>query len=169
MFCRSAYGSPLVGSIRKTSLRYHIRLGHGNGLERFYASRTVLQVLGAMPSSLPLCQATRSSQQRRLGTLTTSKARNTEFFKYRSTTAVEDIIEKFYDRKSAGAFTIGDGSTKACTEIFAASKGRNFVARASLNLLGEFPSSTLGWVLQALSIEWFSAYVPIKSKSKLLA
>lgn len=87
-----------------------------------------------------------------------------EVFDYRSTTVVKDIIKAFQNRQSAGAFAIGNGSIKACIEIIAASRGKKFVAQASVNLPDEMPSSTLGWVSTGMSIGMSNMSMLVKSK-----
>jgi NADPH:quinone reductase-like Zn-dependent oxidoreductase len=89
-----------------------------------------------------------------------------EVYDYRSPTVVRDIIAAFKIRESAGAFAIGNGSLKACIEIVAASKGRKFVAQASINLPDEIPSSAMGWMSAGLSIGMSSMSLTVKSKLK---
>lgn len=89
-----------------------------------------------------------------------------EVFDYRSMTVVKDIIKALQNRQCAGAFAIGNGSLKACIEILAASKGRKFVAQASVNLPDQMPSSTIGWVSTGLSIGLSIMSMSLKSKVK---
>ena len=89
-----------------------------------------------------------------------------EAFDYRSPTAVKDIIHAFQNRQSAGAIAIGNGSLKPCMDIIAASKGRKFVAQASVDLSGDLPSSIIGWIATGLSMAWFNVSIWFKSKIK---
>jgi NADPH:quinone reductase-like Zn-dependent oxidoreductase len=89
-----------------------------------------------------------------------------EVFDYRSPTVIKDIIEAFRNRQSAGAISIGNGSLKPCIEILAASKGRKFVAQASVDIPAEMPSSTMGWVSTGLSMGWSNMSVAVKSRVK---
>jgi NADPH:quinone reductase-like Zn-dependent oxidoreductase len=52
-------------------------------------------------------------------------------FDYDSPSAVKDIIEAFRGRTSAGAFAIGQGSTRACLDILRECEGDKFVAVAT--------------------------------------
>lgn len=85
-------------------------------------------------------------------------------FDYRSPTVVKDIINAFRNREAAGAIAIGKGSLKACIKILAASKGRKFVAQATVDFPEEMPSSTIGWVSAGMSVTWFSVSMALKSK-----
>ena len=89
-----------------------------------------------------------------------------EIFDYRSTTVVKDIIDAFRNRQSAGALAIGNGSLKPCIEIIAASRGKKFVAQASINMPDEIPSTTLGWISTGMSIGMSGMSMMVKSKMK---
>ena len=52
-------------------------------------------------------------------------------FDYNSGTIVEDLINVFKGKKSAGALAIGDGSARPCVEIVDKSDGKKFVASAN--------------------------------------
>ncbi|GKT51118.1 dehydrogenase azaJ [Colletotrichum spaethianum] len=84
-----------------------------------------------------------------------------ETFDYRSPTVVQDIITSFQGRTSAGAIAIGANSLIPCVNIIAASKGRKFVAQASVAGPGKPPSSMTGLVsmIWALTAESVSATV----------
>ena len=107
--------------------------------------------------------------------ITTASPKNFEYvrklgatavFDYRSRTVIEDVIEAFRNRESAGAFAIGNGSLEACITILASSKGSKFVAQISVELPSEMPSSTIGWILLGISMAWFSMATSFKSKMK---
>ena len=90
----------------------------------------------------------------------------TKVFDYRSKTVIEDIVGALRNKQSAGAIAIGNGSSEACIDILAASKGRKFVAQASVTMPDEMPSSTMGMVSTLLSMGWSGVSVTIKSKVK---
>ncbi|MCJ1372614.1 hypothetical protein MMC20_003839 [Loxospora ochrophaea] len=107
--------------------------------------------------------------------ITTASPKNFDFvkklgaiqaFDYRSKTVVKDIIEAFKGRDSAGAFGIGNGSTQACLDIIGASKGKKFVAQASMDLPKEVPSTTLAMVPMMLNMAVFTASTGFKSMVK---
>ena len=55
-----------------------------------------------------------------------------QVFDYHSPEAISDIITALNGKTCAGAFAIGNGSLEACMEIVSASKGRKFVAQATV-------------------------------------
>ena len=89
-----------------------------------------------------------------------------EVFDYRSPTAVKDIIAAFRDRESAGALAIGNGSLRPCVEIVAATKGKKFVAQATVDQPDKLPSSGLGWVSFAAGIGVSTASMMVRSMVK---
>ena len=107
--------------------------------------------------------------------IATASPKNFEYLKklgavgvydYRSKTVVKDIIEAFHDRECAGAIAIGTGSAKACIEIVAASKGKKFVAQASVDLPEKKPTSTMEWVSFGASIGLSNVSLAVKSRIK---
>ncbi|GKT93790.1 zinc-binding oxidoreductase [Colletotrichum tofieldiae] len=84
-----------------------------------------------------------------------------ETFDYRSPTVVQEIITAFQGRTSAGAIAIGANSLIPCINIVAASKGRKFVAQASVAGPGKPPTSMAGLVsmIWALTSETVTATV----------
>lgn len=93
-----------------------------------------------------------------------------EAFDYNSPTVIRDIIGELKTKKVAGAISIGNGSTEACAEILAASKGNRFIAQASMTLpgpglTGTFPSSTLGWVSTGMYMVWSGAKNGLKDRT----
>ncbi|KAI9869828.1 MAG: hypothetical protein M1830_005050, partial [Pleopsidium flavum] len=107
--------------------------------------------------------------------ITTASPKNFEYvrrlgavqvFDYNSPTVVRDIIEAFRDRESAGALAIGNGSMKPCLDILGASRGKKFVAQASVTLPGEFPSSPLGYVSFGMFMGWDGMSTALKSRMK---
>jgi NADPH:quinone reductase-like Zn-dependent oxidoreductase len=89
-----------------------------------------------------------------------------EVFDYRSKTVVTDTIEALKNKQSSGAVAIGGGSAEACIDIIAASKGRKFVAQASVSLPEKMPSSMMEVISAVLSIVWFNVSIWFKSKAK---
>lgn len=87
-----------------------------------------------------------------------------EVFDYRSPTVVKDIIEAFRNRTSAGAISIGNGSLKPCIEILGASRGKKFVAQATVDMPDEMPTSTMGWVATGLNMVFSNASMSVKSR-----
>ncbi|KAK1999414.1 zinc-binding dehydrogenase [Colletotrichum falcatum] len=87
-----------------------------------------------------------------------------EVFDYRSATVVQDIIAAFRGRTSAGAIAIGANSLVPCIGIIAASRGRKFVAQASVAGPGKPPTSVTGLasMLWALTAESVTASVKCK-------
>lgn len=85
-------------------------------------------------------------------------------FDYRSPTVIKDIIREFKHRESAGALAISKGSLQACIEIIGASKGKKFVAQASVDLPTELPSSIFGWAKLAGGMGWFTVSTAAKSR-----
>ncbi|CAO1604843.1 MAG: hypothetical protein LQ349_000481 [Xanthoria aureola] len=84
---------------------------------------------------------------------------------YRSQTAIRDITGALSDRRFAGAIAIGNGSMEACIGITAASKGRKFVAQASVPWPEKMPTTTVGllgviltFVVSNISV-WFRAKI----------
>lgn len=80
-----------------------------------------------------------------------------EVFDYRSPTVVKDIIAAFQRRTSAGAIAIGANSLVPCVTIIAASKGKKFVAQASVAGTGKPPTSMGGvasmlWAMTSESV-----------------
>ncbi|KAL8759481.1 MAG: hypothetical protein Q9184_003606 [Pyrenodesmia sp. 2 TL-2023] len=82
---------------------------------------------------------------------------------YRSATVIHDMTGALSDRRFAGAVAIGNGSIEACIDIAAASKGRKFVAQASVPWPEKMPTTTMGiigvlcsFVLSNISV-WFKA------------
>lgn len=90
----------------------------------------------------------------------------TEVFDYRSKTIAQDIIEALKGKQSAGAIAIGDRSVETCIDIIAASKGKQFVAQASVPWPETIPSSTIGIIPVMFSIVSFNVSVFFKSKIK---
>ena len=87
-------------------------------------------------------------------------------FDYRSKTVVRDIIEALRAKETVGAVAVGNGSTEACMEILAKSKGSKFVAQASFPWPEKTPSTNLGLVGAMLSLVWWNLSVLFKSKIK---
>jgi len=90
----------------------------------------------------------------------------TQVFDYNSPTVVKDIIEAFRGRESAGALAIGNGSLKPCLDVLGASRGKKFVAQASVTLPGEFPTNPLGFVSFGMFMGWDAATTAVKSTMK---
>jgi len=74
------------------------------------------------------------------GYITTSSPRNFDYvtklgasqvFDYHSETVVDDVIEAFKGKTSAGALAIGTGSAEACADVVHACDGNRFVSMAS--------------------------------------
>ncbi|KAI4161921.1 MAG: hypothetical protein LQ342_004487 [Letrouitia transgressa] len=106
---------------------------------------------------------------------TTASPKNFEYVKslgakqcwdYRSPTVVKDIVAALKDKECAGAVAIGDGSMEACLDIVGASKGRKFIAQASVPLPATMPSNALGMVGMMFSFLWFNMSVWFKAKMK---
>ncbi|KAL8720570.1 MAG: hypothetical protein Q9225_002589 [Loekoesia sp. 1 TL-2023] len=89
-----------------------------------------------------------------------------EVWDYRSPTVVQDIIRAFQDQRSAGAIAIGSGSIEACVDVIAASKGRKFVAQASVPWPEKMPTTTMGTILVVLSFVRSNISVWFKAKLK---
>ncbi|KAF9880435.1 zinc-binding dehydrogenase [Colletotrichum karsti] len=87
-----------------------------------------------------------------------------EAFDYRSPTVVQDIIATFRNRISAGAIAIGAGSMIPCVEVVAASKGRKFVAQASVAGSGKPPANASELLSTIWSVTCESLVVFVKSK-----
>jgi NADPH:quinone reductase-like Zn-dependent oxidoreductase len=87
-------------------------------------------------------------------------------FDYRSKTVVVDIIEEFAKRKSAGAIAIGNGSIEPCIDIIGASKGRKFIATASVTMPGGVPSNFLELLSTGGCMAWGGATNLLKCKLK---
>ena len=107
--------------------------------------------------------------------ITTASPKNFEYvtnlgatavFDYHSMTVIEDLIEAFRNKESAGAVAIGNRSLEACIAVLASSKGSKFIAQISVDLPSEMPSSTVGWILLGMSMAWFSMVTTFKSKIK---
>ncbi|KAK2052693.1 zinc-binding dehydrogenase [Colletotrichum caudatum] len=88
-----------------------------------------------------------------------------EVFDYRSATVVRDIIAAFRGRTSAGAIAIGSNSLVPCVNIIAASKGRKFVAQASVAGSGKPPTSMTG--LASLLWAMASESVAVSARGKI--
>ncbi|KAK2027042.1 zinc-binding dehydrogenase [Colletotrichum zoysiae] len=86
-----------------------------------------------------------------------------EVFDYRSATVVRDIIAAFRGRTSAGAIAIGSNSLVPCVNIIAASKGRKFVAQASIGS-GKPPTGMTGLASLVWAVASESATVFVKGK-----
>ncbi|KAL9612630.1 MAG: hypothetical protein Q9167_002800 [Letrouitia subvulpina] len=106
---------------------------------------------------------------------TTASPKNFEYVKklgakegwdYRSPTVVRDIVAALKNRECAGAVAIGNGSMEACLDIVGASKGRKFVAQASVPFPETMPSNALGVVGMMFSFIRFNMSVWFKAKMK---
>jgi NADPH:quinone reductase-like Zn-dependent oxidoreductase len=90
----------------------------------------------------------------------------TQVFDYRSPTAVSDIIAALKGKKSAGALAIGDGSMEACIKIISASKGRKFVAQASVPMPEQTPPKGMKLVSFIAGFLWFNVSTFVNCKIK---
>ncbi|KAL8698012.1 MAG: hypothetical protein Q9201_006803 [Fulgogasparrea decipioides] len=89
-----------------------------------------------------------------------------EVWDYRSQTVVQDITRALTDKRLAGAIAIGNGSMEACIDIVAASKGRKFVAQASVPWPEQIPTTTMGTIGVIFSFVMSNISVWFKSKIK---
>lgn len=94
-------------------------------------------------------------------------------FDYRSPTVIQDIIRAFKNKESAGALAMGNGSTEACLEVCAVSKGIKFIAQASVSmpggtdtLLGTMSTSMMGWLSTGISMQWSNAKTGLRYRMK---
>ncbi len=62
-------------------------------------------------------------------------------FDYRSKTVIQDIIDAFKGKPTAGALTIGNGGAEACLDILATCKGRKFLSMANYPAQDPKPTS----------------------------
>ncbi|GJC88998.1 dehydrogenase azaJ [Colletotrichum liriopes] len=87
-----------------------------------------------------------------------------ETFDYRSPTVVQEIITAFQGRTSAGAIAIGANSLIPCINIISASKGRKFVAQASVAGAGKPPTSMAGLVSMIWALTSENVTATVKGK-----
>jgi len=85
-------------------------------------------------------------------------------FDYRSPTAISDIITILKSKKSVGAIAIGDGSLEACIPIIGASKGRKFIAQASVPQAKNLPPKGFELVRFIATFLWFNVSTSIRCK-----
>lgn len=87
-----------------------------------------------------------------------------EVFDYRSQTVDQDIISTFQGRDCAGAFAIGQGSLSHCIDIVRRLPGRRFVAQASIDTPGPFPSNKVAIIPFLVKFLWIKLAVWFKIK-----
>ena len=106
--------------------------------------------------------------------ITTASPKNFEYvknlgasqvFDYNSKTVVQDIVNAFGDRTSAGALSVGHGAADACLDVLAKCKGNKFVSMATYPMPKQQPqrlvfAKTVYSYLSGLITIW------IKSKSR---
>jgi hypothetical protein len=86
-----------------------------------------------------------------------------QVFDYKSKTVVEDIIQAFEGRKTAGAMSIGPGAAEACFDILDKCSGDKFIAMVTYPVPSPPPQSFI--LLQILSY-WISRSILYWLRSK---
>ncbi|KAI4235944.1 MAG: hypothetical protein L6R40_006312 [Gallowayella cf. fulva] len=90
----------------------------------------------------------------------------TEVWDYHSPTAKKDITAALRNERSVGAIAIGNGSVEACIDIVSASKGRKFVAQATVPLPERTPEGAMDMMKMGFNFVWFNVSVWFKAKVK---
>ncbi len=109
--------------------------------------------------------------------ITTSSPRNFDYvtklgasqvFDYNSVTGVDDVIEAFKGKTSAGALAIGKGSAEACADVVHACHGNKFVSMASPSVSFDTlpPHRGTSMQLPLLLLRLVSSNVSLQAKTR---